>query len=248
MFRNDGAVNLNDALKAGDVIVSADSVSVSDTAFDGNGSTVTLAGVNNGTADEEAKHYGYLVFAPTAGAVVEVEDLTVTGSGYVEFGHHKTATGGTYTVNNLTIEDMTATLCVNNGGNNIAAAFGHYGTAILTDCTMTGTVAAKDGYTAYDAAFVNGTTTTIVGGKYGKVYLANQAHVTVTSGEIDVIDSYAISTKNLGSLTIKAGAKVGTINLYDTGKYKATLTIEDGATVDKIVYNGNTYTAATWPY
>ncbi len=64
--------------------------------------------------------------------------------------------------------------------------------------------------------------------------------------EINTIDSYAIKTSNLGKLVISADAKVGTINLYDTGKYKATLTIEAGAEVGAINYNGVTYTAAEW--
>ena len=213
--------------------------------INGNGSTITTNGT--GTAAGSSNDYGYVGFIPANGEDATVSDVKVVGSGFVEVGHHITSTKGNYTINKLVIEDLIATLSITNGGNNIAAAFSHYGNATMTDCVMTGTTTLKDGYKPYDAAFVNGTKTNIVGGKYGNVYLANQAHVTVGNGAvIDTIDSYAITTKNLGKLVIGAGAKVGTINLYDTGKYKATLTIENGAEVGAIVYNGVTYTQAEW--
>ena len=69
---------------------------------------------------------------------------------------------------------------------------------------MTGTT-TYDGFAPYDAAFVNGTTTTIVGGTYEKLYLANQAKVTITGVEIDTIDSCAITANNLGLLIIGEG-------------------------------------------
>ena len=203
-----------------------------------------MAGANSSAGDDD-KQYGYLAFAPGKGNNTKVENLTATGSGFVEVGHYGEG-GGTYEVNKLTIKDMTATLCVNNGGNNIAAAFAHYGVATLTDCVMTGTVSVDPAFTAYDASFVNGTKTTITGGEYGKIYLANQAHVTIKNAEVDVIDSNAITAKNLGKLTIGSGTHVGTINLLTPGSYKPALTIEAGATVDTITYKGTTYTQAEW--
>ena len=164
----------------------------------------------------------------------------------MEVGHYGTSTKGTYTINKLNVNGLVATLAVNNGGNNIAAAFSHYGNATMTDCVMTGTTTLKEGFKPYDAAFVNGTTTSVVGGEYGYVYLANQAKVTITGAKISAIDSYAISTRNLGKLVIGAGAEIGTIYLYDTGNYPATLTIEEGAQVGSIVYKGVTYTVAEW--
>jgi len=232
-----------DALTNGkDVIVNTDIVNIDDTSFNGKGATVTLAGSGAVATD---KNFGYLAFAPGKGNDTSVENLNVTGTGFVEVGHYKEG-NGTYTVNNLKITDLVATLCTENGGNYIAAAFAHYGTATLTDCIMKGTVALKDGYTAYDASFVNGTKTTIDGGEYGKIYLANQAHVAINDAEIDTIDTYAISAKKLGKLTIGSGTTVGTINVSTPGSYKPALVIEDGATVGTITYKGVSYTAAEW--
>lgn len=165
---NDKAEFLNALTSGKDVVLNTDIVEIDDATFNGNGSTVTLAG--SGTND-----YGYLSFNPGKGAAADVKNLNVTGTGFVEVGHTDEKTKASiYTVENLVVEDMTATLCVNNGGENIGAAFAHYGTATLKDCVMNGTVAAKEGDTAYDASFVNGTDTTIDGGEYGRVWPKNQ--------------------------------------------------------------------------
>lgn len=216
---------------------------------DGNGSTITTNGVGTrpGSDGSEGSYdYGYVGFIPANGEDATIRDLKVAGSGFVEVGHYKESVGGNYIIDKLVIKNLTATLWIENCGNLIAPAFSHYGHAVMTDCVMTGTTNLKDGYKPYDAAFVNTTTTTIYGGQYGKVYLANQAHVTIDDGAvIDVIDSCAITTNNLGNLTICAGVKVGTINLIPYG-YSPALVIEDGAEVGKIVYEGIEYTAAEW--
>ena len=205
-------------------------------AVDAQGATVTLNGVG-------PEAYGYLAFLPDADEDVTVSDLNVTGSGFVEVGHYGQG-GGDYTVNNLVLTDMKATLAVNNGGKLIAPAFCHYGNATLTDCVMTGAT-TETGGTAYDIGLVNGTKTTIKGGEYGNMYLWEQAHVSIEGAEIGTITSRAITKNNLGMLTIGAGTHVGTIYLIP-GSYKPALTIEDGATVDAIVYNDTTYTQAEW--
>ena len=240
--------------KGNDIIISADISTPENTEtlieapagkpinVDGNGATITTNGT--GTAAGSSYDYGYVGFIPAKGEDATVSDLKVVGSGFVEVGHYGQG-GGDYTINKLVVENLVATLAINNGGNNIAAAFSHYGNATMTDCVMTGTTTLKDGFKPYDAAFVNGTKTIINGGEYGTIYLAHQAHVTITNAEIDVIDSCAIATRNLGKLTIGAGAKIGTINLTP-GSYKPALVIEDGAEVGAIVYNGVTYTAAEW--
>ncbi|MBE6974050.1 MAG: hypothetical protein E7436_00945 [Ruminococcaceae bacterium] len=221
------------ALTSGqDVILNTDIVEIDDAAFNGNGTTITLAGAGNNGGD---KNYGYLAFAPGKGNDTKVENLNVTGSGFVEVGHYGEG-GGNYEINNLTITDLAATLAINNGGNNIAAAFSHYGTATMTNCVMTGTTATafSEGHTIYDAAFVNGTKTTIEGGEYGKIYLANQAHVTIEGAEVGEIDTYAINYKNLGSLTIGNDATVGTITVHPVGNYSLSVTIKAGAEVGTI--------------
>ena len=212
---------------------------------DGNGSTITTNGT--GTAAGSSYDYGYVGFIPANGEDAIVSDIKVVGSGFVEVGHYATSTGGNYTIDKLVVENLKATLAVNNGGNNIAAAFSHYGNATMTDCVMTGTTTVREGFKAYDAAFVNGTKTEIIGGKYGNVYLAHQANVTIGGGVvIDTIDSYAINVNN-GKLVVTKDAKVGTIYLYDySSTYKANVIIDADAQVDNIVYNGNTYTVEQW--
>ena len=207
--------------------------------FAGNGNTITTNGVGAETGE-----YGYVGFIPGKGEDAVVSDVKVAGSGFVEVGHYGVG-GGNYTVNNLVIENLEATLCVANGSDLVSAAFAHYGTAVLNNCVMTGTTTVSAEHTAYDAGFVNGTTTTINGGEYGSMYIWNQAHVTINGAKVGTIDSAAITTRNLGMLTIGAGTTVDTINLVP-GSYTPALTIEDGATVGTITYNGETYTQAEW--
>ncbi|MBE6944948.1 MAG: hypothetical protein E7459_02535 [Ruminococcaceae bacterium] len=242
---NDGNELLEALENGNDVYLNTDIVTIEETDFDGKGAEITLiaAGGVKGSGESD---YGYLSFNPGAGNTASVNNLNVTGSGFVEFGHHGTSTGGIYTANNLNVSDLVATLCITEGGNPVAAAFCHYGTATLKNCVMTGTTSANPAYKPYDASFVNGTKTTIDGSEFGKIYLAAQAHVTITNTEIDVIDSCAISTRNLGKLTIGEGTHVGTINLTPAGTYPPALVIKTGATVGSIVYNGTTYTQAEW--
>lgn len=207
--------------------------------YDSNGATVTMNGdlKNEGT-------YGYLAFLPGKGKDANVSNVNVTGTGFVEVGHYGEG-GGTYIVDNMTIKDMTTTLEVENGPDKVGAAFAHYGTATLNNCVMTGTVSGAKGYPAYDAGFVNGTKTTINGGEYGSMYIWNQAHVTIKDAKVGTIVSSAITKSNLGKLTISSGTTVDTIKLVP-GSYKPSLVIEDGATVGKIIYNGNTYNVEQW--
>ncbi len=207
---------------------------------DAQGATVTL----NGTG-KETGNYCYLGFVPSVGEDAVVENLNVTGAGFVEVGHYGLG-GGNYTINNVNIHDLQSTLGSVDGANKVSAAFAHYGTATLNDCTMVGTTTNYDGYKAYDLGCVNKTNTTINKGTYGSIYLWPQAHVTIKDAKIKTIDSAAITRNSLGMLTISAGTHVETINLVCDNKYKPALTIEDGATVDKIVYNGTTYTQAEW--
>lgn len=208
--------------------------------FSGLGSIITISGTGTSTEYED---YGYVGFIPISGYDAEISDMTFVGAGFVEIGHHHgtyTEGGGTYTVKNVIIKNLIATLHINNGGNPIAPAFSHYGKATLKDCVMTGTTTKKVGYTPYDAGFVNGTTTFIEGGRYGNIYMSHQAHVTLTDVEVDTIDTYAIisGSKALGKLTVGAGANVQTINVRPGG-YKPSIAIKAGAKVGQIIYDGN---------
>ena len=214
----------------------------------GHGKTFTVDGT--GTAPG-INDYGYLGFIPVAGEDAVIEDVRVAGAGFVEVGHHGTHQHGTYTINKLVIENLISTLWINNGGNLVSGAFSHYGYATLTDCVMTGTTTLKVGYKPYDALFVNGTKTYIVGGEYGIIYVSHQGYVEVGGGvEIDTIDSYAIK-KTAGKLVVKKDVKIGTINIFDhTATYRANFTIEKGADVGTIIYHSltgiKTYTVEEW--
>lgn len=235
---------LQAALLTGRDIIGASSIDsiIAGTNVDGNGITITMNG--QGEVDG-AKKYGYLAFLPEAGENATVQNLTVTGSGFVEVGHYGIG-GGTYTITKLNIKDMKSTVGVTNGNDNVSPVFSHYGTATLNDCVMTGAVSGVEGFTVYDAGFVNGTKTTINGGEYGSIYLWSQAHVTINNAKVGTIDSSAITTKNLGKLTIGAGTIVDVINLVPAGTYKPALVIEDGAKVGIINYKGNSYTQEQW--
>lgn len=245
---NDEA-ELKNALTSGkEVILNTDIVNLTDAAYNGNGSKVQLAGSGTGS-------YGYLGFNPGKGEDVAVSNLTVNGVGFVEVGHYGEG-GGNYTINDLTINGMSATLAVNNGykevNDKVTAAFAHYGNATLNNCVMTGTVATTEGYTAedtYDAGFVNSTKTIINGGKYGSIYVWNHANVTIKNADLGTITTAAIKLKNgNGKLTIGEGTTVDTIIISDVAAkyFTPNLVIEDGATVGAIVYNGTTYTQAEW--
>lgn len=211
--------------------------------FNGNGSTITSAG-----ADPSVGNHGYVAFVPSAGEDVTVSDLTVTGTGFVELGHYGLG-GGDYVANNLVVKDLVSTLANGDKGFTLACGFAHYGNATLNDCVMTGTTAMIDGAMAVDAGFVNGTTTTVNGGKYGTIYCWSHANVTIDDAEIDTI--YVSPIK--GNVTIKAGTVIDNLIVdYGTSASNVTkarlekLVIEDGAEVGAIVYNGTTYTVAEW--
>ena len=241
LVQTNDETELKNALTSGkEVILNTDIVNLTDATYNGNGSKVQLAGSGTGS-------YGYLGFNPGKGEDVAVSNLTVNGVGFVEVGHHGQG-GGDYTIENLTVKGMSSTLAVTNGADKVTAAFAHYGNATMNNCVMTGTVATAEGYTAedtYDAGFVNSTKTVINGGEYGSFYVWSQAHVTVNGAKIDRIRSAAITTKNLGKLTIGAGTTVGTIELTP-GSYTPALVIEEGATVGTIIYKGVSYTQAEW--
>ncbi|MBQ2767768.1 MAG: hypothetical protein IJF49_06800 [Clostridia bacterium] len=230
---------LIEALHSGkEIVFVTDIVEIPD-AFDGKGGKITMKGVGQGS-------YAYLGFVPPMGEDTTVEDLTVSGYGFVEVGHYKKG-GGDYTVNRLVLDKVIGTLTINDHAGKITSGFTQYGNAVLNDCIMTGTTAfAEHSDITTDIGCVNKTNTVVNRGKYGSMYLQAQAHVKLYDTEIGEIYSAAITTSNLGMLTIGAGTHVGTLYLIPPGKYPYALTIEEGATVDAIIYKGVTYTQDEW--
>lgn len=211
--------------------------------FNGIGNTISVSGSN----PSEGNH-NYVSFLPPAGTSAKVENVTVTGEGFVEVGDYFQG-GGSYTVNNVTVKDLVSTLANGDRGFTLACGFAHYGNATLNDCVMTGTTNMIDGAMPVDLGCVNGTTTVINRGEYGTIYCWSNAVVTLDGAEVDTLYIAPIR----GNITIKAGTHIGTINVdygtkstYATAANLAKIVIEDGAIVDTIVYNGTSYTVAEW--
>ena len=211
--------------------------------FNGIGNTISVSGSN----PSEGNH-NYVSFLPPAGTSAKVENVTVTGEGFVEVGDYFQG-GGSYTVNNVTVKDLVSTLANGDKGFTLACGFAHYGNATLNDCVMTGTTNMIDGAMPVDLGCVNGTTTVINRGEYGTIYCWSHAVVTLDGAEVDTL--YIAPIK--GNITIKPGTHIGTINVdygtkstYATAANLAKIVIEDGAIVDTIVYNGTSYTVAEW--
>lgn len=243
------------ALASGkDVIVdkNVDILGLTTDNIDAKGATATMNGVGPDA-------YGYLAFLPTNEGAVTVSNLKVNGSGFVEVGHYGNK-GGPYVLNNVNIQNLAATLANGDKGFTLGCAFMAMGDVTLNNCVMTGTTAVQDGvmpvdlgcgqpWSGYTDGNDNKISTTINGGVYGTIYCWSKSVVTVDGAEVDTM--YVAPSS--GAVTIKAGTHVKTINVdygtstaLDKAANIAKLVIEDGATVDTIVYKSTSYTVAEW--
>ena len=210
-----------------------------DLVIDENGTYVIL--------DDNEQNY----LASVNGQKITLSNATFTGRTYsFMLGQYRSANSVNYNLeaNNLHVLDLHVANSVLNGSDRVSIAVYAYGKTTLNDCVMIGTTSSAEGYGVYDLGFVNGSTGTVNGGRYGSVYIWSQAHVTFTDAEIDRIVSSAITIRNLGMLTIAEGTHVGTIDLTVAGftRYQPALTIEEGAVVDQIIYQGVSYTQDEW--
>lgn len=189
--------------------------------------------------------------ASVNGQKVTFQNVTLTGTTEaVMLGQYRSPSYCTFNneLNNVNIVDLVVTNGVYNGKDTVANGVYAYGNTVLNNCNMHGTTTTAEGFNTYDIGFVNKSVATINGGSYGAVYVWSQAHVNIYGAEIEKIDCAAITTRNLGMLTIGSGTHVGTINLTTGGwtQYQPALTIEEGAVVDQIVFRGKTYTQKQW--
>lgn len=189
--------------------------------------------------------------ASTNGSLVNLKNAVYTGDTWTfMLGQYRTATYNKFNtvVDNVSVIGLNVTNGVKNGTDKVSIGVCSYGTLTLNNCTMVGTTSTAAGYGVYDLGFTNGTKATVNGGQFGSVYLWSQAHVAFYDAEIEKITSAAITTRNLGMLTVGAGTHVGVIDLTVGGysQYKPAITIEEGAVVDQIIYNGVTYTQEQW--
>ena len=191
------------------------------------------------------------ILASVSGQKITVSNATLTGETVsVMLGEYRTSSYCEFNLeaNNFNVLNLNVLNGVRNGSDLMSIATYAYGTTVLNDCVMMGTTSSAEGYQVYDLGFVNRSTGTINGGRYGAIYIWSQAHVTITDAEVDRIVCSAITTRNLGMLTIAEGTHVGTLELTTAGyqQYKPALTIEEGAVVDEIIYRGVRYTQEEW--
>jgi len=210
-----------------------------DLVIDEKGKTIIL--------DDTEQNY----LASENGQKITYSNATITGTTEaVLFGQYRGASYVKYNneVNNLNVVNLNVTNGVKNGSDMVSIGVYSYGTSVYNNCNMTGTTSQAEGYGVYDFGSVNGSKTTINGGQYGSMYIWSQAHVNINDAKVSKIVCSTITTRNLGMLTISDGTHVGTIELTCAGykQYKPALTIEEGATVDKIIYKGVTYTQDEW--
>ena len=197
--------------------------------------------------NDEQQNY----LASTNGQKITVSNATFTGDTVsIMLGQYRGPAYNKYNLeaNNFNVLNLNVFNGVKNGTDKMSIAVYAYGNTVLNDCVMMGTTSTAEGYEVYDLGIVNRATGTINGGKYGSIYIWSQAHVRITDAEVDRIVSSAITTRNLGMLTIASGTHVGTIDLTVGGfmRYKPALTIEEGAVVDEIIYKGVSYTQEEW--
>lgn len=237
---------LNEALKDGkDVIAHSSSYNVlssdENINVDAKGATATLMGTPSGDT-----YHGYLGWVADE---VTVSNLNVTGTGFVELGEY--GNGGTkHTANNLVLTDMTSTLANGDKGFTVGITFMSFANEnVLNNCVMTGAQSMGEEILPFDIGFGQNLTTSINGGEYGRIYCWSNSFGVINDAEVGYIQAAPIR----GSLTIAEGTHVGTINVdygissqYANAARLAKIVIEDGATVDEIIYDGKTYTQTEW--
>lgn len=238
--------------------------------INGNGNTVMMANADvdsfdwteNGTISLMSN-----VFSSEDGALVTVNDLTITGTMHsVTAGNYeKTNQGRHNTVfNNVSIINAEV-LSYSDPG--VAPALTVYGKMEMNNCRVYGTTLSPmdtDYYTVYDMIVVNLSDTTINGGKIGTIFTWAKVALEINDAEVDEITSACRVTTDcpngglvigdnstVGKITvinnnavvnIKSGAVVDTLDLSNiTNKTTINITIEPGATVNNIISNGTTY-------
>lgn len=134
---------------------------------------------------------------------------------------------------------------------NVAPAVCVYGTATLEDCNIYGTTRSEletsPMWELCDIAVVNDAVLTLKGGKIGKIIAWAKSKITVENDA--VVESIkpvykSMNTNEKYGVTVKAGGTVEVLDLsnIDLAAKKINITIEEGATIGKIIdANGNEY-------
>ena len=212
--------------------------------IDGNGATVNFVADDSNDVAYDTNTY----LSSADGSDVVVKNITFSGDfNSLSLGHYINSKSNNF---HTLFENVNAINCKTSSySQNIAPAVCCYGTVEFRNSNIYGAeLSSYDsaGYVPYDVAAVNNSNVVFNGGRYGKVYLWAQLYAYVNAGtEVEWIDcctSQRTSNQSKYHLTVKDGAKVGTINMrkqYDvtsatTGRM-ATLVIEAGASVDTLI-------------
>lgn len=172
------------------------------------------------------------IFTSTNGSKVTVNDLTITGQAQsVMLGHYVNATYNNFNteLNNVNVVGLE----VFSFSSGIAPGVVVYGKATLNNCNVYGTRMSSmdtDGYTVYDLAVTNYSTTIVNRSKIGTVYTWAHSKLTFNGSEVDRIETRI--TKSKGDLIIGSGTHVGTIKAISGSNIK--ITIKSGAVVDTL--------------
>lgn len=178
-----------------------------------------------------------VVFSSQNGSPITVNDLTMKGTAQtISLGHYTTSTYNNYntTFNNVNIIGLE----VLSFSANIAPAVIVYGNATFNNTNIYDTKMSpfdNYGFTVYDLALVNYTSTTINGGKVGTIYTWAKVFLEINNATIDTITTQArqVSDFQKGELIIGPGT---TVNKIIVKNKNAKITIKSGATVNTIDY------------
>lgn len=186
------------------------------------------------------------IFSSENGDKVTVNDITFTGTmSAVMAGNYVDANSNWFNTefNNVNIIDSE----VVSFSAGISPALVVYGNMAMNDCTVYGTTLSTldtdPAWPVYDVALVNSSVTTMNGGKIGSIYTWAKAKLELNDVDVDlIVPNGNMNTNSAYGIYINEGTTVDTIDLTKiTNSAKLNITIAEGATVNQIVDDGNTY-------
>ena len=252
---DDGSLNFADDIAILDAPVYSNYTATEATTINGNGKTVTMIASDTQTFDWTENFtipLMAMVFSSEDGALVTVNDLTITGEMQsVMAGNYESTNQGRHNTvfNNVNIID--AKVVSLSAG--ISPALSVYGKLEMNNCNVYGaTLSPLDTdpmWPVYDVAVTNSSVTTVNGGKLGSVISWAKAKLMLVGAEVESITPNGdMNTSASYGIYIDENSSVGIIDLSKiTNKAKININIEEGATIGKIVANGVEYASiADW--
>ena len=186
------------------------------------------------------------IFAPLDGSKVTVSNLNFEGTmTALSLGKYIDSKSNRFNTELNEVKVINAeTLGYNQG---LAPAVVCMGTVVLNNCQFYGTKLSEL-YTGtnnkvYDFVMFDYSKVTINGGKIGTMRVWKRSNLTIDqNAQIDCIALNSNYNEKGYGIVIKSGVTVNTIDLSSiTNKTQVVITIEDGATIGKIIANGVEY-------